>query len=1122
MKTKVVTLAFTAIFLSLFLTVFPKTGLGFPAQQPNSQAETLQKVVSSLENQFDVSITIDVQASETVKVESSEKIINSPSIEKALDLLVKGTDLKYRKLRSDYYVISASPVKNATPAVDDTIKQKQHQGRVISGMVTFQSDNTPITGATVLVKGTTNGTITDLDGHYQITVGDNDKVLEFSFMGMRTETVKIGNKSKIDVSMKEDAFGLDEVIVAGVAANTPKKNLTISVTKVGDDKLNSGPAPSTVQALQGKVAGVTVVQAGGLPGSGAAIRLRGSTSLLGNQAPMIVLDGIITNTNLADINVNDIESLEVVKGAAAAALYGSRAGNGVIVITTKRGKNTDNKTSFTFRTEYGIQQIPHYIQQATHHPYKLADDWEEHTDYTKYKGVLYDSLGNILIGNRKVTDSAWADQPYARLIDHQKKFFHNGVYTNNYLSAAGSKKGVNFLISYERNRQQGIVFSTGGYTRNNLRVNLDYHLSPKLKLSTSNLMIFTKSNNPGSYKSFNDLLFVSPDVDLEAPNDDGTPYKILPDPWSVAENPLYPLYYRDKLAKRTSLIGNVIGTWNPFTWISVNAKYTYEFRSKYWNTYTPKGYLAGNGQTIGGSLYKSNYAEMNNNFQFTANLNKQFGDFTAKLKLSYLYESSSYNDYWVLGKDFVVTGVPQLGNTDPTKASMDSYEGKIVAINYFGILDADYKDKYLVSALFRYDASSLFGPNVRWNPYYRFSLGYRISEDVTINGIDELKVRASIGTSGQRPGFSYQYETYNVTNGNVIPGNLGNKDLRPSETTEIEIGLNVDFLSIFSFEGTYSQSVTDGAFALAPLPSHLGFPNQWQNVGTMGAKVWEASLNGRFFSAKHFSWNMNINFDRIRQKVISIDIPEYTTGPRHAFYIKSGETFGIMYGYDWVRTLDQMAKQLPEGKTIDDYEVNSDGYVVPKGSQSTTDELAIKVDLDGDGLGDKVQIGDGNPDFNLSLGNSFKIYNFDLYFLFSWKKGGDIYNYTRQYTFRDQRDLVFDQYGKPNSEKKTINYYNNFYDGTGINSYFIEDGSYVKLRELSLYYSLSRNQLKNLKLGFVKGFKIGVQSRNLLTFTKYKGYDPEVASGSDLTNYPVDNFGYPNYRVITGSLTLNF
>ncbi len=1122
MKTNVLKLVFAAIFLSLFLAFTPKATFAGHGYQPKKDSQSLENVIDKLEKAFDVYITVDSDHYKNVKIESVDRIMDSKNIEEALDLLVKNTDLNYRKLRDDYFVISASKTdKTVAPAESDTTAKKT-TGRVIRGRVTFITDNTPVVGASVVEKGTTNGTVTDLDGYYELEVSPSAKELEFSYLGMKTIDVEIGDLDEINVSMEEDAFGLDEVVVAGVAAETPRKNLTISVAKVDDATLNSAPAPSTIQALQGKVAGVTVVQANGLPGSGAAIRLRGSTSLTGKQAPMIVIDGVIVNTNLADINVNDIESLEVVKGAAAAALYGSRAGNGVIVITTKRGKNIKGKTSVTFRSEYGIQQIPHYIEQATHHPYKLSDNWQEFKDFTKYYGVLYDSTGNVLGGSRKLTDSAYADQPYARIIDHQKKFFRNGKYNTVYLSVAGNQRNTNFLVSYERNRQEGIIFSTGGYTRHNFRFNLDHHLTKTLKLSTSNLLIFTNSNNPGSYKAFNDLLFVSPDIDLEAPNDDGSPYKILPDPWSVAENPLYPLYYRQKTAKRTSIIGNVMATWDPFNWMDVNAKYTYEYRNKYWNTYTPKGYLANNGSTIGGSLYKSNYQEFNQNFQFTMNFNKQFNYLTTKFKLSYLYENTSYNDYWVLGKNFVVTGVPQLGNTDPTKSSMDSYEGEIVAINYFGILDMDYKDKYLFSGLFRMDASSLFGENERWNPYYRVSVGYRISEDLKINGIDELKIRASLGTSGQRPGFSYQYETYDVSHGSIMPSNLGNKNLKPSETTELEVGLNVDFLKMFSFEGTYSKAITRDAFALAPLPSHLGFPYQWKNVGTLSSNAWEASLNCRLFNNKNFQWNMGLIFDRVRQKVDELQIPEYTDGPRNAFYVKSGETFGIMYGYKWVRTLDEMANQLPAGKTIDDYEVNSDGYVVPKGSQGTTNEIPIKLDLNGDGLGDKVQIGDGNPNFNMSLTNSFKIYNFDLYFLFSWKNGGDLYNFTRQYTFRDLRDKVFDQYGKPSSEKKTINYYNTFYDGTGINDYFIEDGSYIKLRELSLYYSLNEAQLKKIKINFVKSFKIGIQTRNLLTFTNYSGYDPEVASGSDLTNYPVDDFGYPNYRVITGSLTFVF
>ncbi len=1106
--------------LLLFAFITPKTALA--GNQIKTNASTLENIVQSLEEQYDVSITVDVSATKEVITQSAGNILKSKSIAQALDKLVSGTNLKYKKLRSDYFVISIDR-KQRNGAAADTLKRDQKKpSRVISGTVSFKSDGSPIVGANVVIVGTNRGTTTDLNGHYKIDVGSQDHQLAFSYIGMQTVKINIERKNKVDVALREDTYGLNEVIVAGVAAKTPRKDLTISVTKVGDKELNTSPSPSVVQSLEGKVAGVTVVQANGLPGSGAAIRLRGSTSLNGNQAPLIVMDGNILNTNLADINVEDVASVEVVKGAAASALYGSRAGNGVLVITTKRGKNQVGHTRVHVRSEWGMQEIPHYIDQATHHPYQLADDWQNYPDFTKYKGVTYDSLGDVIHGSRRVTDSGFADQPYARLINQQKEFYKKGFYSNNYVSVSGNQKKTNFLLSYERNKQSGIIFSTGGYTRNNLRVNLDHHLLKNLKISTSNLFIYTISNNPGSYKSFNDLLFVSPDVDLTAKNADGTPYKIIPDPWSVAENPLYPLYYREKTSKRVSLIGNVIGTWYALPWMSANVKYTYEYRNKYWNTYTPKGYLASGGQFINGSLYKQTYQEFNQDFQFTVNMNKKFRDLVGKLKLSYLYENSAYNNYSVFAQDFIVAGVPQLNNTDPTKSQLNSYEGKIVAINYFGILDLAWKDRYLFSGLFRMDGSSLFGANKRWNPYYRLSVGYRISKDVHIPGIDELKIRASYGTSGQRPGFSYQYETWNINNGILKKSTLGNKDLKPSETAELEFGLNVDFLKMFSFEATYSTSTTRDAFALAPLPSHLGYPAQWKNVGTLASSSVEASLNSRFFNKNNFGWSMNLTFSRIRQKVTQLSIPEYNTGPRNAFLIKSGETFGIMYGYSWVRSLDVMANQLPAGRSIDDYTVNSDGYVILKGTEGTKAERAIKLDTDGDGLPNKVAIGDGNPDFLMSMSNTFRLWDFTVYFLFSWKNGGDIYNYTRQYTFRDNRAMVIDQSGKAPGTKKAINYYQTFYDGTGINSYFVEDGSFLKMRELSVFYKINHGKLKKAHLGFLHDFSIGLRAKNLFTLTKYKGYDPEVASGGDLTNYPFDNFGYPNYRVITGSVSFTF
>lgn len=1092
-------------------------------QEDEKIKDQLEILVAKLENKFNVSITVDNDAISEKLLNSFDKIENSPSIDKALELLTKGTNLKSEKLRDDYYVIKKYDYIKNVNSNGDTLISKEDGKRTITGKVIDVSNSIPMPGVSIVIKGTTIGTVTNIDGFFSLEVGPKDKELSVMFMGMKTINKNIEGLSVLYLEMEEDAFGLDEIIIAGVAAATPKKNLTISVSKVDGDLLQEANASSPTTALQGKVSGVTVVQAGGQPGAGAAIRLRGSTSLNGSQNPLIILDGVIINTNLADISIDNIASMDVVKGAAAAALYGSRAGNGVIVITTKRGSGEiSGTTTVQIRQEIGTQQVAKYINQATHQPYVLADDWQDFTTFTKYAGVTYDDQGNPTGGNRILTENQYADQDYARLIDHQKDFFKNGIYAATYASVSGNTDKTNFLVGYEYNRQQGVIFETEGYKRNNFRINLDHKLSNKLKFSTSNLFIRTTEDNPGSNNSFYNLLYVSPDIDLYAPNDDGSAYKILPDPWSVAENPLYPLANRRRTAKRTSIIGNFQSIYDPVQWASIVAKYTYEYRAKTWNTYAPKGYLAGAGSTIGGSLYKETYTEFNQNFQLTGNFNKQFRNFTAKLKLSYLYEHSTWDDYWVLGRDFLVSGVPQLDNTDPELSSMSSNEGEILAINYFGIVDVDYKDKYLLSALYRYDGSSLFGENARWNPYYRFSLGYRITEDIKIPGIQELKVRASLGTSGLRPGFSWQYESWDIINGVLQKSTLGNKDLKPSETTELEIGLNIDFLNRFSAVLTYSESDTRDAFALAPLPSQLGFPSQWQNVGTLSSRVFEATLDMNIIEKENFSWNMFINYDNIRQEITQLNIPEYNTGPRNTFLFKEGETFGIMYGYDWVTSLDVMQNQLLDGETIDDYVVNNEGYVIRAGTEGTPDEAAIKLDTDGDGTPNKVVIGDGNPAFNMNIGSTINFHNFTLFVLMSLKSGGDVYNYSYQYTFRDLRAVEIDQFGKAEDQKKSISYYSNFYDGTGINSFFVEDASFLKFREVSLYYTVKKGQLKGVFGGFFKGIKIGIQGRNLLTITNYRGYDPEVASGSDATNFPFDDFGYPNFRTYTGSVQLTF
>lgn len=1067
------------------------------------QEADAKEIIEKLEKKFNVHITYESDILSKLDITNSEAALKAKNIDDAFKILSKESSLILKKIRDDFFVI----------VEDSTV--------TITGSV-FDETKTGLPGASIIVKGTNNATITDMNGNFVLKIEPNATSIIVNFIGFKNHEEVIGEKSNFIISLRQETIGLDEIIVAGVAGKTTRKKLTVTVAKINAKELNEAPASSAATSLQGKVAGVRVTQSSGTPGSEASIRLRGSTSLTGSNAPLILLDGNIFTSSLSDINVDDIKSMEIVKGAAAASLYGSRAGSGVILVTTYRGNELDEgKTHVKIRNEFGTSSIANTVELSESHPYQLANDAGDFTNFTKYNGVRYDDDGNIIRGSRRLEDDHISDNPYGFVNDNQNKFFSPGNYYTNYVSVANNSAKTNVFLSFENNKQTGILFSTDGYNRQNFRVNVDHRFNDKFRISTSNLLINTKSDNPGSTNSFFDLMFLNPDVDLEQLNEDGSPYKIKPDPWSIQENPLYPLYYRDRTSTRTSLLSNVILNYKPTEWLNFDAKYTMEMQFKHWSTLTPRGYLYGGGQYIDGSLYKEQYNSNYQTFQTTANFHKIFNQLTVKGKLSYLYEDNSYYDFAVTGREFITAEVPQLNNTDATKSSLNSYNGTIRSENIFGIVDLDYKDRYLFSGLYRKDGSSLFGAERRWNDYFRVSAAYRITEDLKIPGFQELKIRVAYGTAGQRPSFSNQYETWNIVNGALQKSTLGNKELKPSESEELELALDAYFLNRFDFQFSYSNTDTKDAIALAPLPSHLGYPNQWQNVGTISSQVFEASIGMRIIETKDFNWKVNLTFDRIRQQVSQLDIPPYQTGPNRAFLMKEGETFGAIYGYKWLTSLSEMEAQLQTGQSIDDYILNSDGYVIAQGTEGAVNETPILWDKDGNGVGDITKIGDGNSDFNMGLGSTFSWRNIQLYTMFDWKNGGNIYNYSHQYTFRDNRAIEFDQTGKAEAEKKTIDYYSTFYYHTALNSYFIEDGSYLKLRELSLFYTLSSKQLGNVG-NVISSIRIGAIGHNLLTFTNYSGYDPEVSSGADATNYPFDNFGYPNYRTFKVSLEVNF
>jgi TonB-linked SusC/RagA family outer membrane protein len=1042
-----------------------------------------------------------------------------------------------KKLLLFLFVLSAV---FSTTAISQTVK--------IQGKVTSADDGLSLPGVSVVAVNTTFGAITDAQGNYSIIVPANTAKLRFSFIGFKTVEEPINNRTEINAVLASDLFNIDEVIVSAVATGTTKKNLSITVNKVGDDQLKEVPATSAAGALQGKIAGVTIVQASGRPGEAASIRLRGSTALRGSSSPLIIVDGVMIEGTLSDINVDDIASMEVVKGAAASSLYGSRAGNGVIAIATKRGLGlASGQTTVTVRNEYGQSKIAREMPVSTHHYYLLQDDYASEKRYTKYLGVTTygdlpahtnaDSVGYVIAGGQTIDPNHYMDNPYGVVHDQLNLFYQPGNFSTNYVSVATNTGRTNFMVSWENSKQTGVVFKTKGYKRQNFRINLDHKFTDKLLFSTSNLII--KSYTDQGSMDFFSLLQLQPDMDLNAKNFNGTPYRLNVDQFGTTVNPLYYLANTQNDDARNRILSSYNLTYNVLPFLSLTGQYSFERQLNTSGFYRALGFLDLTSTVVEtkGQLSKSFGNEFSQVAQFTVNFNKEIGDFTTKAKVSYLYENDHWDGYSTGARNFSVAGVPEFTAMDQSTAYNSSYEGQIKAENIFGILDIDYKSKYIGSFLYRRDGASQFGANERYNSYFRVSGAYRVTQDITIPGISELKLRASYGTSGNRPPWNAQYETFNISGGTPTKSQLGNKNLKPSTVRELELALNMEFLKRFEFEFIRAKTDAEDQFWPVPLAASKGYKTQWQNMGTLTSWTYEASLGIKIVNQNDFNWRMNVIWDNIRQKITKLNVAPFTTGARGnsgdpgVMYITEGALFGVFTGERWVRSLDDMAKQLEllsastyAGKTINDYTTNSDGYVIPVGTEGTSAEKPIKF-LKEDGNPASVQIGNANADFHLSVANTLSYKGISVYALVDWKQGGDIYNLTNQWMYRDNRSADMDMFGKPDYLKKTYDYYQALYNVATYNSHFVEDGTYVKLRELSIYYGFQPSLLNKVIKGFFKEFRFGVIGRNLLTLTNYSGFDPEVGTtegDGDNTVQAWDEFNYPNFRTMSVSLEFKF
>ncbi len=1003
------------------------------------------------------------------------------------------------------------------------------QEKTISGKVTDQN-GLPLPGTTVLVKGTANGTSTDFDGNYSIKANIGE-TLAFSFIGYTTKEIVVNDSSTIDVVLNEDASTLEEVIITGTASGRSIKELSFALGQVNNELLDNVPATSAGQALQGKISGISVSPSGGQPGSDVNIQLRTANSISTGQNPLIILDGVILEGGLADINTEDIDRIEVAKGAAGASLYGSRAANGVIQIFSKRGKYGD-KVNVTYRSEIGWRNANAEYDLATTHKFLMLPD-----------GSNFD----LSTGSRQLDPDGFADNPYpsgSPLYNNQDRVLQTGQFNTHFASVNGGSENTRYLFSYSRLDDEGIFKEVDTYRRDNFRLNLDTKLSEKLNLKTS--MFYGNSRrdaaiNSGSTAS---ILFATlmtePIHDMLAPNEeDGSPYNYDFDTIDGNNrNPLYTLANNDREERRNRVLGNIALDYKVTPWLTLNGSYSYDYENNAFEDYIPKGYLSdspdGQARDIG-FIQRSNFNGRAQNTRLNALFSKTFGDddaFNLNFRLSYLNEryKSSFNN--TEGYNLAVSDIRSLDNIKDRPA-VASQSQTIISDSYFAIADFDYKKKYIFSGVVRREGSSLFGPDTRWANYYRASFAYRLTEDFEIPGIQELKLRASYGTAGIRPTYEMRFETFTLRNGAATKSTIGNNELKPARTGEMELGINVDFLDRFNFEFNYVRAVTDDQILRVPLSAAAGFSAQWRNAGEIEGTTLEASLNYDIIRNEDFSWNLGIVWDKSQQKVTRLDVPAYLTGPGTQnttfFRVEEGQNFGIMYGTDFIKSLSD----LPSGLDPNDYLVNGEGYVVDAATGSTP---VARVDDEGNAF---FVIGDITPDFRMGINTSLKYKNLSFYTLFDWKQGGDIYNRTNQWLYRDTR------HADSANSQVPASFYAGLYNTGNPSSGFVEDGSFVKLRELSLYYTLNGDNMGNIG-NFIENIRLGLIGRNLITWSSYTGFDPEItnqaeSNRSDLTSrdtnglgndvntpggdpnlFKVDNFPYPTTRSYSFSVQINF
>lgn len=954
----------------------------------------------------------------------------------------------------------------------------------VTGKVT-DANGEPLIGATIVIKGTSEGTITEFDGTYSLNVKDG--ALIFSFTGFESQEIAINGKTKIDVVLQTANVLLGDIVVIGYGTQK-KADLTTAVVVVDEAAIKNRPMASAAEALQGKAAGVQVVQPSGKPGGDISVRVRGATSVLAGNEPLYVVDGVPT-TDIRGLNPADIASLTVLKDASSAAIYGARAANGVVLITTKRGK--EGVSTVTFSAYAGVSDLRKTVETLQTRDYR-------------------DLINQIIPG---AYDPSQAD--YTNWSD---EVFGVGKIQSYQLAFAGGNEKTRYMFSTNYLNQEGIV-APAQFDRYSMRLNLDNQVNRWLKMGTNvNLLRSTTKDTPDNASSGRGGVIMSA---LNTPPflniyKDSTETQYDPNPFQPSwENPIAYMFGPDQKTVDTRIFGNVNAEATIFEGFSVKTNLGVDINSHQWDYYLdPFRTNYGRNQNGIGQADKSNNTIWL--WENTANYAKSIGDSKFSILAGSSVQKSIWSDSYIYGNDFPAdVSVKTLNAANSVSASTDVQEWSLAS--YFGRFTYDYKSKYLLTASLRRDGSSKLAHH--WGTMPSFSLGWRMSAEpfmANFPAIYDLKLRVGWGKNGNQEGIP-NYARYGLisyfrrtaTNPLSGPGSAqvtyGNPDLRWETTAQSNIGLDLSLWKgrvNFTADAYYKK--TDDVLLNVQLSNSLPITSIQTNAGQIENKGLEFNLSTVNTEGRPLVWSTDFNISFNRNKVLRLDYTDvyyfgrvYSNNQDVAI-VKEGLPLGSFFGYisDGVN---------PETGDIDYNDYNGNGIFDP---------------------GDRTVIGDANPDFTYGLTNNLSWKNFDLNIFFQGSQGNDIFNATRidlegMFDSKNQSTAVLRRWTPDNRDTdipRAIG--GGKVDNVRNSTRFVEDGSYLRLKAITLSYNINPNALKRLK---VQKFSVYVTGQNLLTFTNYSGFDPEVnAFGRSATELGIDYGTYPQARTVTVGVNVEF